>query len=51
MNKPRLYQSLALQWDILNAIKAPDSPQKTRKIQIGCLLLFLENMRSDWREA
>jgi len=51
MNRPRLYQSLVLQWEVLDALKAPDSPQRARKIKIGCMLLLLESMRGCWREA
>lgn len=53
MNKHKLYQSLALQWDLLDALQAPDSEQRQRKLRLGCLLLVLEAMRQtgEWREA
>ena len=41
MNRRKLYQNLALQWDILDALQAPDSAARQRKVRIGCLLLVL----------
>jgi hypothetical protein len=53
VNRRKLYQNLALQWDLLQAIPMPSSPERERKIRIGCLLLLLEAMRQcgEWREA
>lgn len=53
MNRRKLYQSLALQWDLLQALPMPSSVERERKVRIGCLLLVLEAMRQtgEWREA
>lgn len=53
MNKHKLYKSLALQWDLLQALPMPSSVERERKVRIGCLLLLLEAMRQtgEWREA
>lgn len=46
MNKQRLYQTLAAQWDLLQELSAPSSEERTRRIRIGVVLLLLAASRS-----
>lgn len=53
MNHSRLYSNLCVQWELLQAIPMPTSPERDRRIRIGCLLLVLEGLRQAgrWRNS
>ncbi len=52
MNRQRLYQTLAAQWDLLQELKAPSSEERTKRVRVGVLLLMLAASRSgEWVES